>query len=88
MIMACGAENRIAKKYADYIEDTKRHSQKMGPLVALSFSLIVSIIHVPLVSILTKSQFFGAFAAFGLAFWYGTKAFSEGRLDDVGTIVV
>ena len=33
-------------------------------------------------------QFFGAYASFGLAFWYGTKIFTEGRLDNVGVVVV
>jgi hypothetical protein len=37
---------------------------------------------------LTPSQFLGAFGAFGLAFWYGIKLFTEGKMDNVGTISV
>jgi hypothetical protein len=33
-------------------------------------------------------QFFSVFSAFALAFWYGTKAVAEGRIDNVGTIVM
>lgn len=33
-------------------------------------------------------KFFAIFAAFGLAFWYGTKLFLDGQLDNVGAIVV
>lgn len=35
-----------------------------------------------------RLQFFGIFAAFSLAFWYGGKAFLEGTVDDVGTIIM
>lgn len=41
MIMACGAESRIAKKYAAFVEEAKRHAQFMSPLIALQFGLIV-----------------------------------------------
>jgi hypothetical protein len=44
----------------------------MSPLISLQFSLV----------------FFGAFASFGLAFWYGTRAFTQGRIDNVGVITV
>lgn len=39
--MACGAESRIAKKYAAFVEETKQHAQFMSPLIALQFGLIV-----------------------------------------------
>jgi hypothetical protein len=41
MIMACGAESRIAKKYAAFVEETRQHAQFMSPLIALQFGLIV-----------------------------------------------
>ncbi|KAJ3480950.1 hypothetical protein NLG97_g7941 [Lecanicillium saksenae] len=71
MIMACGAEMRIAKKYAAIIDDTRKNAQRTSPLISLQFGLV----------------FFGIFAAFSLAFWYGGKAFLEGTVDDVGTII-
>ncbi|KAM4054808.1 ABC transporter [Hirsutella rhossiliensis] len=72
MIMACGAESRIAAKYAVHVEEAKRHARITSPFVALQFGLI----------------FFAAYAAFGLAFWYGAKSYMEGRLDNVSTVVI
>lgn len=34
------------------------------------------------------TQFFSVFSAFALAFWYGTRSVAEGRIDNVGTIVM
>lgn len=72
MIMAYGAEKRTAERYADVIEESKTHAQYVSPLLSIQFALI----------------FLGAFSSFGLAFWYGTRAFVNGRLDDVGTIII
>ncbi|OAA55388.1 ABC transporter, transmembrane domain, type 1 [Cordyceps fumosorosea ARSEF 2679] len=72
MIMACGAEMRIAEKYAAVIEDSRKNAQRTSPFIALQFGLV----------------FFGVFAAFSLSFWYGSKSFLEGTLTDVGTIIV
>lgn len=41
MIVACGAETRIAKKYAKFVEESMVHAQFTGPLVATQFALIV-----------------------------------------------
>jgi hypothetical protein len=41
MIVACGAETRIAKKYAKFVEESRAHAQYTGPLVAMQFALIV-----------------------------------------------
>ncbi|KAM3509798.1 hypothetical protein MY11210_006165 [Beauveria gryllotalpidicola] len=72
MIMACGAEMRIANKYAAVIEESRKNAQRTSPLISLQFGLV----------------FFGIFAAFSLSFWYGAKAFLEGTVKDVGTIIV
>ncbi|RCI14872.1 hypothetical protein L249_7041 [Ophiocordyceps polyrhachis-furcata BCC 54312] len=72
MVMACGAETRVARKYAKVVDEAKRHARLTSPLVALQFGLI----------------FFAAFAAFALAFWYGAKSYIEGRLDSVATIII
>ncbi|PHH88705.1 hypothetical protein CDD83_7189 [Cordyceps sp. RAO-2017] len=71
MIMACGAESRVATKYDRFVDEAKQHARIISPFVALQFGFV----------------FFAAFAAFGLAFWYGAKSFAEGRLDNVSTIV-
>ncbi|KAM0739487.1 hypothetical protein ACQRIT_007224 [Beauveria bassiana] len=72
MIMACGAEMRIANKYAAVIEESRKNAQRTSPLIALQFGFV----------------FFGIFAAFSLSFWYGARAFLEGTVKDVGTIIV
>ncbi|KAF4123510.1 ABC-type multidrug transport system, ATPase and permease component [Geosmithia morbida] len=72
MIMACGAEARTSKRYSAFVAESKKHSLFTSPFMATQFSLV----------------FFGAFASFGLAFWYGTRAYTRGRLDNVGDIVV
>ncbi|KAF4977252.1 hypothetical protein FZEAL_6192 [Fusarium zealandicum] len=72
MVAACGAESRIAKKYAAFVEETRKHGHLLSPLVGGQLGLI----------------FFGLYAGFGLAFWYGTKLYLEGSLDNVGDILV
>ncbi|KAI8635390.1 P-loop containing nucleoside triphosphate hydrolase protein [Xylariaceae sp. FL1651] len=72
MVTACGAEERMAKRFAVWVAAAKRHGQNTSPFMALQFGLI----------------FFSIFATFGLSFWYGTKSFAEGRIHDVGTITV
>lgn len=41
MIAACGAEKRMSTKYAKFVEEAKKHSQFISPLIALQFGLIV-----------------------------------------------
>ncbi|KAI5927632.1 P-loop containing nucleoside triphosphate hydrolase protein [Camillea tinctor] len=72
MIVACGAESQMAERFAVWAEAAKRHGQNIAPLIALQFGII----------------FFSLYAAFALAFWFGTKSFSEGRIGDISTIVV
>ncbi|KPM40678.1 Multidrug resistance protein 1A [Neonectria ditissima] len=52
MVAACGAESRIAKKYAAFVEETKKHGQVLSPLIGVQLGLI----------------FFGLYGSFGLAF--------------------
>ncbi|KAM0250560.1 hypothetical protein ACHAQJ_008570 [Trichoderma viride] len=72
MIAACGAESRMSKKYGLSVEEAKKHAQFTAPFISLQFGLI----------------FFSVFSAFALAFWYGTRSVAEGRIDNVGTVVI
>ncbi|KAI0593393.1 P-loop containing nucleoside triphosphate hydrolase protein [Biscogniauxia sp. FL1348] len=72
MIVAYGAESEVAQRFSVWATAAKRHGQRTAPLVAAQFGII----------------FFSLYAAFALAFWYGTKSFSEGRIGDLSTIVV
>ena len=38
MIIACGAESRIAKKYSGWIEESKRRGLKISPWIGLQFA--------------------------------------------------
>ncbi|KAI1498378.1 P-loop containing nucleoside triphosphate hydrolase protein [Biscogniauxia marginata] len=72
MIVACGAESQVAKRFAVWAEAAKRHGQKTSPLVAAQFGLV----------------FFALYSAFAMAFWFGSKSFTEGRIDNIGVVVV
>ncbi|RSL52863.1 hypothetical protein CEP53_007954 [Fusarium sp. AF-6] len=72
MVAACGAESRIAKKYAAFVEETRKHAHVLSPLIGIQTGLI----------------FFGLYASFGLAFWYGVKSLVEGRVGNIGDILV
>ncbi|KAI1659984.1 P-loop containing nucleoside triphosphate hydrolase protein [Daldinia decipiens] len=72
MVVACGAESQVAKRFAVWAQQGQKHGQRISPLIGMQMCLV----------------FFAFNAAFGLAFWYGSRSFVEGRLDNVGTIVV
>ncbi|KAF3017156.1 hypothetical protein E8E14_011158 [Neopestalotiopsis sp. 37M] len=72
MVMACGAEMQTTKRFAVWADAAQKHGQKTSPVMALQFGLV----------------FFGLFGSFGLSFWYGTKSVTEGRIANVGDIVV
>jgi ABC-type multidrug transport system fused ATPase/permease subunit len=72
MIMSCGAEDRTAAKYTGWVQKARQAGQNMSPLIATQTGLM----------------FFSLQGAFALAFWYGTKSYYEGRVDDVGTVIV
>ncbi|KAI0023034.1 P-loop containing nucleoside triphosphate hydrolase protein [Xylariomycetidae sp. FL0641] len=72
MITACGAEEQTAKRFAVWVQAAQRQAQKIAPLFGCQLGLV----------------FFALYGVFGLAFWFGTKSFTEGRIHDVGTITV
>lgn len=73
MIYACGAQKRMADRYARYVAEAKTHGMSTAPFMATQFGLI----------------FFGMFGAFALCFWYGTRAYAQGLVDGgISTIVV
>ncbi|KAI1161374.1 multidrug resistance protein [Nemania serpens] len=72
MVTACGAEERMTKRFAVWATATKRHGQKTAPLIGLQLGLI----------------FFSIFATFGLSFWFGAKNFAEGRTNGIGTVII
>ncbi|KJZ74359.1 hypothetical protein HIM_06169 [Hirsutella minnesotensis 3608] len=67
-----GAEARIGNKYGDFVEEAKKHARFAGPLIAVQFGLV----------------FFSSYAAFGLAFWYGTRLLLDNKINELGAIIV
>ena len=72
MVSSCGAESRIADKYAEWVRAAKRSGQLMAPVLAAQFGLI----------------FFAMYSAFSLAFWYGAKSLVEGRVGSIRDVVI
>ncbi|KAF4994158.1 hypothetical protein FGRMN_5932 [Fusarium graminum] len=72
MVAACGAESRISKKYAAFVEETRQHGKLLSPLIGGQLGFV----------------FFGLYSGFALCFWFGAKSFSEGRLNSVGDVLV
>lgn len=72
MIASCGAESRTVKKYAEWISEAQKAGQFISPIIAIQMGLI----------------FFSFQAGFALAFWFGTKQYAAGHVNDVGTVVI
>lgn len=72
MIVACGAEERIARKYAGWVEESRRRGLRISPLFGAQYA--------PL--------FFAVYAIMALCFWFGFKLYLEHHIDSVGTIVI
>jgi ATP-binding cassette subfamily B (MDR/TAP) protein 1 len=72
MITSCGAEGRTAKKYTEWVQKARQAGQSTVPIMAVHTCLI----------------FFSIHGAFALAFWYGTKSYAEGRVNNVGTVLI
>ncbi|KAH7417080.1 P-loop containing nucleoside triphosphate hydrolase protein [Cadophora sp. MPI-SDFR-AT-0126] len=72
MIVACGAEGRVAKKYSGWIQESQRRGLKMSPMMGVQFA--------PL--------FFAIYAVMALSFWFGFKLYLESKIDNVGDILI
>jgi ATP-binding cassette subfamily B (MDR/TAP) protein 1 len=72
MIVACGAEGRIARKYSGWIEESRRRGLKISPFTGAQYA--------PL--------FFAVYATMALSFWFGFKLYLQHHIDSVGTIVI
>ncbi|PMD39974.1 hypothetical protein L207DRAFT_428418 [Hyaloscypha variabilis F] len=72
MIVACGAEGRIAKKYAGWIQESLRRGLRLSPMIGLQFA--------PL--------FFALYSTMALCFWFGFKLYLEHHIHSITTIVV
>ncbi|RYO80015.1 hypothetical protein DL766_000524 [Monosporascus sp. MC13-8B] len=72
MIASYGAEGRTVKTYTEWVQKARQAGQSLSPVLGTQLGLF----------------FFSIHGAFALAFWYGTKLYSEGRVDNVSTVIV
>ncbi|KAF6819258.1 ABC transporter [Colletotrichum musicola] len=72
LVMACGAQDHVISRYEEWVHKARQRAQKIAPVVGLQLGLI----------------FFGVFGSFGLSFWYGTKKFRDGALDNAGVVII
>jgi hypothetical protein len=67
MIAACGAENRIAQKYTFFVNEMKRHGNKMTPLIGLQFALTVCFSNTYNIFLGKNANFYDSFLLFLVA---------------------
>ncbi|KAL3419339.1 ABC transporter [Phlyctema vagabunda] len=72
MIVACGAEQRMSKRYSGWVEESRRRGLKMSGITGFQLAPV----------------FFATYATLALAFWFGVKLYRRGDIDSVGTVVV
>lgn len=72
MIVACGAEGRIAQRYSGWVEESRRRGLKISPYIGAQFA--------PL--------FFSVYATMALCFWFGFKLYLKNDIHSVSTIVI
>ncbi|OBT74578.1 hypothetical protein VF21_07563 [Pseudogymnoascus sp. 05NY08] len=72
MIVACGAEERVAKKHGYWVGEARKRGLRQSPLLGAQLG----------------PTFLCVFADYALTFWYGVKLYNDGHIDSVGTILI
>ncbi|PVH85767.1 ABC transporter-like protein [Cadophora sp. DSE1049] len=72
MVAACGAEEKMASRYAEWVEESHRRGLRMSPLVALQQAPI----------------FFAIQAICALAFWFAVKLYQGTYITSVTTMII
>ncbi|KAL2263245.1 hypothetical protein VTK26DRAFT_7664 [Humicola hyalothermophila] len=72
MITSCGAEARMTRRYAEWVNKAKQAIIFTAPFFSIQFGML----------------FFGLYGAFALSFWFGTKSMLDGHIDGVGEIFI
>ena len=91
LVAACGAQGLITSLYEDRVQEAMRRAQRTAPVMGAQLGLLVSSTSFPFYNPTANScreQFFGVFASFGLAFWYGTQRFAAGAINNAGVVLV
>lgn len=72
MIVACGAEDRVAKKHNHWVTEARQRGLRQSPLLGAQLG----------------PTFLCVFADYALTFWFGVKLYNDGHIDSVGTILM
>lgn len=72
MLMACGAESKMGRKYSVWVQKAQSCGQRTAPFFACLFGNV----------------FFAVCGGFALAFWFGLKLLHEGRIDNVSNVII
>ncbi|KAH8902161.1 P-loop containing nucleoside triphosphate hydrolase protein [Coniochaeta sp. PMI_546] len=63
MVAACGAESKMAKKYAGWVDESRRRGLKMSPIVALQQAPVFFAIYAVLMSVMLMTSSIGGITA-------------------------
>lgn len=72
MVAACGAEQRVAKSFGGWVEESRRRGLKLSSVLRAQFAHF----------------FFSLFADFALTFWYGIRLYVQVNIDGVHTVLM
>jgi ATP-binding cassette, subfamily B (MDR/TAP), member 1 len=72
MVVACGAETRVATTYSKWIDESRRRGLKLSPVLGIQFAPI----------------FFAIFSDFALVFWFGVQLYNGKHISSVSTVLM
>lgn len=70
-VISLGAEAPLAKKYCQWVEESRKRGTKLSVIMGFQFGLL----------------FFAMYASYSLAFWLGLKLFREGHIPNIDTVI-
>jgi ABC-type multidrug transport system fused ATPase/permease subunit len=70
-VIACGAEGRLAERYAKWVAESRARALKMSPVGGAQVA----------------TSFFAIYCNFALTFWLGLKLYRAGSIKDVGGVI-
>ncbi|KAF1811024.1 P-loop containing nucleoside triphosphate hydrolase protein [Eremomyces bilateralis CBS 781.70] len=72
IVVAFGAEKRLAAKHEAVLLKARKNESKNSPVMGF----------------MIMPMFFAMYACFALAFWYGVKLYTNGTVDDLTSIII
>ncbi|KAF9891494.1 hypothetical protein FE257_003961 [Aspergillus nanangensis] len=71
-VFSLGGEVPLSKKYERWVDEACKHGEGMSYVNGIYLGLL----------------FFGMYASYALAFWFGLKLYREGHLDNINTVII